>query len=64
MLPLTFDRVDALQNDPQMQQMMSSMQSPEYKTKVEDAMKSLKDDPELSKVFEELENAGPGAMMK
>lgn len=53
-----------LQADPQMQAMMSSMQSPEYKSKVEEAMKSLKDDPELGKVFEELEAGGPGAMMK
>jgi hypothetical protein len=31
---------------------------------VENAMKSLKDDPEMSGIFEELEAGGPAAMMK
>lgn len=47
-----------------MKQMMATMQDPEYKQKVETAMKSLKDDPDMGGIFEELEKAGPGAMMK
>lgn len=31
---------------------------------VEAAMKGLKDDPEMSGIFEELESGGPAAMMK
>lgn len=31
---------------------------------VETAMKGLKDDPEMSGIFEELEAGGPAAMMK
>lgn len=47
-----------------MSRMMQQMQDPEYKNKVESAMKSLKDDPEMGSIFEELEKAGPAAMMK
>lgn len=53
-----------ISSDPNMQQMMSTMQDPEYKGKVEEAMKNLKTDPELGPLFEELEGAGPAAMMK
>ena len=47
-----------------MQQMMGAMQDPEYKSKVEAAMASLKEDPKMADVFAELETAGPAAMMK
>lgn len=47
-----------------MASMMKAMQDPEYKTKVEDALKGLKDDPELKPILEELESQGPAAMMK
>lgn len=47
-----------------MQRMMSTMQDPEYKAKVEGAMRSLKDDPEMGNIFQELEAGGPAAMMK
>jgi len=53
-----------LQSDPNMQRMMSTMQDPEYKTKVESALKGLKDDPEMGDIFSELESGGPAAMMK
>lgn len=53
-----------LQSDPNMSKMMQAMQDPEYKNKVENAMKSLKDDPDMGGIFEELEKAGPAAMMK
>jgi hypothetical protein len=47
-----------------MSKMMTAMQDPEYKNKVESAMKGLKDDPEMGGIFEELEKSGPAAMMK
>eukprot|EP00878_Enallax_costatus_P000502 GHUV01000596.1.p1 GENE.GHUV01000596.1~~GHUV01000596.1.p1 ORF type:complete len:328 (+),score=157.40 GHUV01000596.1:205-1188(+) len=53
-----------IQSDPNMQRMMGTMQDPEYKAKVENAMKSLKDDPEMGNIFAELESGGPAAMMK
>lgn len=53
-----------IQSDPNMQRMMTTMQDPEYKAKVENAMKSLKDDPEMGEIFAELETGGPAAMMK
>ncbi|KIY99706.1 Ankyrin repeat domain-containing protein 2 [Monoraphidium neglectum] len=53
-----------ISSDPNMSKMMAAMQDPEYKNKVESAMKSLKDDPEMGGIFEELEKAGPAAMMK
>lgn len=53
-----------IEQDPNMAQMMKSMQQPEYKSKVEDAMKGLKEDPELKPILEELESGGPMAMMK
>ncbi|GBF91654.1 hypothetical protein Rsub_03958 [Raphidocelis subcapitata] len=53
-----------ISSDPNMSKMMTAMQDPEYKNKVESAMKSLKDDPDMGGIFEELEKAGPAAMMK
>lgn len=53
-----------LQADPQMSQMMRAMQDPDYKTKLEDTLKTMKDDPDLKPMLEELETAGPAAMMK
>ena len=47
-----------------MAQMMTSMQDPSYKEKVESAMKGLKDDPELKPMLDQLEKDGPMAMMK
>ena len=45
-------------------QQMSTMHDPEYKKKVDEAMNSLKEDPEMSIIFEELQSGGPAAMMK
>eukprot|EP00955_Chlamydomonas_euryale_P053725 355593-Chlamydomonas_euryale.AAC.4 len=53
-----------LQADPNMANMMKTMQDPSYKEKVEGAMKAMKDDPELKPMMEELEAQGPMAMMK
>jgi len=53
-----------IQSDPNMQRLMSTMADPEYKAKIENAMKSLKDDPEMGAIFQELEQGGPAAMMK
>ncbi|KAJ9527442.1 hypothetical protein QJQ45_025723 [Haematococcus lacustris] len=53
-----------IQQDPGMAQMMKTMQDPEYRTKVESALKGMKEDPELKPMLEELETAGPMAMMK
>ncbi len=47
-----------------MSQMMKTMQDPEYRTKVEAALKGMRDDPELKPMLDELETAGPMAMMK
>ena len=47
-----------------MANMMKAMQDPEYKTKVDDALKGLKDDPELGPILAEMESAGPMGMMK
>ncbi len=52
------------QSDPNMQQMMQSMQDPSYKAKIEETMRGMKDDPELKPLLEELEKAGPMGMMK
>jgi hypothetical protein len=48
-----------IEADPNMKQMMSTMQDPSYRAKVEDAMKGMKDDPELKPMLEELEKSGP-----
>jgi len=53
-----------IEKDPQMSEMMRTMQDPNYRTKVEQALKGLKDDPELKPILEELESKGPMAMMK
>jgi hypothetical protein len=53
-----------ISSDPNMQKLMTTMADPEYKAKIEGAMKSLKDDPEMGEIFNELEAGGPAAMMK
>ncbi|MEW5303110.1 MAG: hypothetical protein WDW36_005834 [Sanguina aurantia] len=53
-----------IEADPNMTQMMQSMQDPTHKAKIEDAMKGLKDDPSLKPMMDELEASGPMAMMK
>lgn len=50
--------------DPGMASMMQTMQDPSYRAKVEEQLKSLKGDPELGPMLEEIESAGPMAMMK
>lgn len=53
-----------IEQDPAMMGMMQQMQDEKYRGKVEDALKSLKDDPELAPMLDELEKQGPMAMMK
>lgn len=53
-----------IEKDPHMSEMMKTMQDPDYRTKVEAALKGMKDDPELKPMLDELETAGPVAMMK
>ena len=40
------------------------MQDPGTRTQMETKMKTLKEDPELKHIIEELETGGPAAMMK
>ncbi len=47
-----------------MASMMQTMHDPTYRTKLEAKMSSMKDDPELAKILEEMESGGPAAMMK
>lgn len=53
-----------IQADPNMANMMKSMQDPSHKLKVEEAMGKLRDDAELKPILEEIEKGGPMAMMK
>mmetsp|Transcript_10419 Transcript_10419/g.18152 ORF Transcript_10419/g.18152 Transcript_10419/m.18152 type:complete len:338 (+) Transcript_10419:32-1045(+) len=53
-----------IEKDPHMSSMMTQMQEPEYRSKIEDAMKNMKGDPELKSMMDELESQGPMAMMK
>ena len=50
--------------DPQMMNMMQTMQQPEYRSQMQTRMQALKEDPSLKSVLEELESGGPAAMMK
>ena len=47
-----------------MADVLQSMQNPAYQSNLEDKLASLKDDPELSGIIEEIEKGGPAAMMK
>ncbi|BDA42477.1 probable Ankyrin-3 at C-terminar half [Coccomyxa sp. Obi] len=53
-----------IMSDPGMASMMQTMHDPTYRTKLEAKMSSMKDDPELAKILEEMESGGPAAMMK
>lgn len=50
--------------DPQMTGMMQMMQDPSYRAQMQDRMASLKQDPSLKGILDELETGGPAAMMK
>lgn len=47
-----------------MQSLMKSVQDPAHRNQMEEAMRNLKEDPELKSVVEDLEQQGPMAMMK
>lgn len=53
-----------IEKDPHMSEMMRTMQDPDYRTKVEAALKGMREDPELKPMLDELESNGPMAMMK
>ncbi|KAK9909352.1 hypothetical protein WJX75_000913 [Coccomyxa subellipsoidea] len=50
--------------DPGMASMMQTMHDPTYRSRLESKMSTMKDDPELAKILEEMETTGPAAMMK
>lgn len=50
--------------DPGMAAMMQTMHDPSYRNRIEGKMKTLKDDPDLKGIMEEIEKGGPAAMMK
>eukprot|EP00892_Ulva_mutabilis_P009751 jgi/Ulvmu1/7148/UM034_0054.1 len=52
------------ESDPQLADMVKSMQDTETRDRMQAKMEELKDDPELKNVIEELESGGPAAMMK
>lgn len=52
------------QADPNMANMMKSMQDPSHKDKMASAMEAMKNDPELAPMMADLETQGPMAMMK
>ena len=52
------------QQDPGMATMMQTMHDPTYRARLESKMNTLKQDPELASVMQELEAGGPAAMMK
>ncbi|KAG1681352.1 hypothetical protein FOA52_007400 [Chlamydomonas sp. UWO 241] len=53
-----------IEADPNMANMMKSMQDPSYKDKMQGAMEAMKTDPELAPMMADLEAQGPMAMMK
>lgn len=53
-----------MQSDPNLVNMMQSMQSPEVRDQVDSKLKELKGDPTFAKIMEEVEKEGPSAMMK
>lgn len=54
----------ALMQDPQMSNMMQTMQDPSYREQMQSKLASVREDPELKPVLDELEKGGPSAMMK
>jgi hypothetical protein len=51
-------------SDPNLANMVQTMQDPSVRENMENKMKTLKEDPELKDMIEELETGGPAAMMK
>ena len=54
----------SLQNDPNSHSMLELMRDPAYRQKVEDVLVGMQGDTELGPMLEELEKAGPMAMIK
>lgn len=52
------------ESDPQLANMVKSMQDTDTRDRMQAKMEELKEDPELKHVIEELESGGPSAMMK
>jgi hypothetical protein len=53
-----------LQQDPSMANAMSALQDPNTRSAIEERMKAVEEDPELAPIMKELQEGGPGAMMK
>ena len=53
-----------LQQDPGMQSMMQTMESPDFRATMEKRLGEMKEDPEVSKIMADIEQRGPAAMMK
>ena len=53
-----------LQQDPGMQAMMRTMESPDFRATMEKRLGDMKEDPEVSKIMADIETKGPAAMMK
>ena len=64
LIPPTLPAPAPSQADPNMAAMMKQMEDPEYKAKVEATLSSMKEDPELKPMMEQLEKEGPMARMK
>ena len=53
-----------LQQDPGMQAMMRTMESPDFRDTMERRLGEMKEDPEVSKIMSDIEAKGPAAMMR
>eukprot|EP00898_Chlorokybus_atmophyticus_P009110 jgi/Chlat1/91/Chrsp1S03202 len=53
-----------MQQDPEMANIMRSMQNPSYQQEMQQRMEKLKEDPVLKPILQEIETGGPAAMMK
>ena len=58
------DPLLCLQQDPGMQAMMQTMESPDFRATMEKRLGEMKEDPEVSKIMADIEQRGPAAMMK
>lgn len=53
-----------MEQDPTMASAMNAFQNPSTRAAMEERMKVIKEDPELAPILKEIEEAGPGALMK
>ncbi|KAK9803445.1 hypothetical protein WJX73_001659 [Symbiochloris irregularis] len=53
-----------MQSDPGMQQMMGMMQQPNFQENMQERVQALHNDPEISRLMQDIESQGPEAMMR